>query len=392
VPVDFYTCEAVFNWASHDLDNKITTSGVTVAHSLHCASHNCSCSVPPLPDSTQSDIAIYNSLTSTITIDGKFWEIPAPPLDVALVCSTYGNGIEFESTVGKSLDETWQNASDIWANSTCISYAGFLSSFNDTGQLTSNNWYMYDETIFDFHAVLQNGVCVADEAYSWGFSSLLLLTFCCYTIAFALALIILETDVYWNSRHDRDHQSHSIYTDVLYLAEELKNTFGHNIEDHMQSPKAFERRVERWKQGLRLDIRELPISRWQERRLSRATKRADRKAKTAPTNATEPKVELRNMSSRNHGGSAASDTTYHGLIGRDDGESGFEAGSRSDRRSTSGELAPSFAGMQTSTEGSVHDGTVLEGTVADSSLLGGDVSREADPGRWDLQDRSPRTG
>lgn len=60
-------------------------------------------------------------------------------------------------------------------------------------------------------------------------------------------------------RHDRDHRSHSIYTDVLYLAEELKNTFGHNIEDHMQSPKTFEKRVERWKQGLRLDVRELPL-------------------------------------------------------------------------------------------------------------------------------------
>jgi hypothetical protein len=60
-------------------------------------------------------------------------------------------------------------------------------------------------------------------------------------------------------------------------------------------------------------------------------------------------------------------------------------------RSTSEELAPSLAGMQTSTESSVHDGTLLEDPVAESSLLGGAVSGVAGHAERDSRDRLPRT-
>jgi hypothetical protein len=64
-------------------------------------------------------------------------------------------------------------------------------------------------------------------------------------------------------------------------------------------------------------------------------------------------------------------------------ESSFRAISRSDRGSTSGELVPSLAGTETSTDGSVRDDTVLEDAVAETSLLGGAVSDGAGPARWD---------
>ena len=75
--------------------------------------------------------------------------------------------------------------------------------------------------------------------------------------------------MYWNSRNDREHQSNSIYTDVICLAEELRAMFGATLEDDGQSPKHIERSVEQAKQGLGIDVSELPLSRWQEWRISR---------------------------------------------------------------------------------------------------------------------------
>jgi hypothetical protein len=124
--------------------------------------------------------------------------------------------------------------------------------------------YMHGDSLFNATTIKKEGRCVVDDAYSWGFSSLLLLTFCCYTMAFALGLILLQTDVYWHSRHDRDHQSYSIYTDVLFLAEELRAVFGNNTKDHMASPKLFRKKAESTKQGVRLEVSTLPLSRAEE--------------------------------------------------------------------------------------------------------------------------------
>jgi hypothetical protein len=356
----------------------------TTARSLECASHNCSCSAPVLlPSGKAGNLNLVSSLStfftsavSTITIDGHFWDLHAPLLSV---------GLKAYISDRNQTPSHPQDAKDFWSGS----HAGantVISTIDhrlDDGDivLLYNDIRLLDSTI------IGNSRCIAEDAYSWGYSSLLLLTFCCYTIAFILALILLQTDVYWNSQHDRDHRSHSIYTDVLYLAGELKNTFGQDIEDHMESPKAFDKKVGNWKQGLCLGVHELPPSRWQEWRQSRAKKRTDRKVKVAPANATDPPLELRNLSSRDHGGTGVNDTAYHGLIGGDGGESSFKAVHRSDHGSTSGGLAPSLAGMQTSTEGSVHDGTVFEDPVAERSLLEGDVSGGTDRERWGSQDR-----
>jgi hypothetical protein len=189
-------------------------------------------------------------MTSTIVINGQARNLSAPPLNIKV--RTY---VDYDFRV-EPPDDSWQSASEFWSNTGASPWQWFEWI---VGQDSMDPLYTYNDVLIEEPTVEKTGRCIAEDAYSWGFSSLLLLTFCCYTIAFALALILLQTDIYWNSRHDRDHRSHSIYTDVLYLAEELKNTFGHNIEDHMQSPKTFEKRVERWKQSLRLDVRELPL-------------------------------------------------------------------------------------------------------------------------------------
>ena len=359
-----------------------TGTRTSAAHTFDCSIYDCSCSLPVL---SRSDfhVDIVGNMTSTITIGGEFRRLPAPSLEIGL--KTFSSGPISFPNLTTIRDGT---ARDRWSG---FRTELFANSYTFVDGVYQEPYYMFNETALEVEALKRDGRCIAEDAYSWGFSSLLLLTFCCYTIAFALALILLQTDVYWNSRHDRNHQSHSIYTDVLYLAEELKKTFGQNIEDHMQSPKAFEKQVGKWKQGLRLGVLELPPSRWQERRLSLTTRRATRKARKESPRAVEPTIELQNMSSPSDGGSTAADTAYHGLIGGEGTESGFDAVSRSDRRSTSGELAPSFASIQRSMEGSGHGEMVLEDPVAESSLLGGDVSGGVGPAGWDSRDRLPRT-
>lgn len=204
-------------------------------------------------------------VTSNITIDGKLWELPAPPLTLGLATWIYNSPRHDPAT-------TLDNSIDFWAEATTFPYLG---TFNFNDQQSSNiDVYWNNGTVLDARTIQHTGRCVSDDAYQWGFSSLLPLTFCSATIAFAVVLLLLQIDIYWNSRSNRSHQSHSLYADALYLAEELKAAFSRALKDTAPSPEALRRKVERRKQGLRLDVDELPMSRWQERRLSRAASRA----------------------------------------------------------------------------------------------------------------------
>ena len=362
IPTDHFTCKTIWKSIKYELSvSSLPTSDRTTARSLKCPTYDCSCSAAALHYSALPD-DIASNMTSTIVIGGQLYKLPAPPLDIGLrSLSTTPNGTD-----------ALQNVTDFWRRGKTTIYSHTFFPLNET--YSEPPLYLFNETSLGEDAIKKDGRCVAAEAYSWGFSSLLLLTFCCYTIAFALALILLQTDVYWNSRYDRGHQSHSIYTDVIYLAEGLKNTFGQNIEDHMLSSKAFDKRVQNWKQGIRVDVRGLPLSRWQEWRLSRATERADRKAKSATTNAIDSTLELRDLSSRNLEGSTRLDTAYRELMGGDGDESSLQVDLGPDRRFTTGELAPSLGDVQASTEGSV-----LEGSIYGDAAQGHAVREELGP-------------
>ena len=70
------------------------------------------------------------------------------------------------------------------------------------------------------------GVCLPSKEYVWGFSSLMLFTFCMLTVAVLLLLIVLHYDAYFNSMADRYKFQISPYRDVLDLAEELRSHYG----------------------------------------------------------------------------------------------------------------------------------------------------------------------
>lgn len=119
--------------------------------------------------------------------------------------------------------------------------------------------FAYEGTPYDEAEIKLSGRCIADKTYSWGFSSLLLLTFCSCTLVFVVILILLETDVYWNSRHDRLNQQFSIYLDIIFLAEELKTICGPGAGDLLAQ--VIDKKTNCCKRGVCLENYALPSSR-----------------------------------------------------------------------------------------------------------------------------------
>jgi len=97
----------------------------------------------------------------------------------------------------------------------------------DQGGWPQTTWLAYDNNIsYTASDILERGKCLPADDYIWGFSSLMLFTFCMITIAVALILITLHYDAYFNSAADRYRLSISPYRDVLDLAEELRAHYG----------------------------------------------------------------------------------------------------------------------------------------------------------------------
>jgi hypothetical protein len=265
--IDYFTCLGLFEWVLFEhyiLDDKARSN--TTSYSLSCTRHKCSCSINGLePAGLYYSDQIFASTKSSIDINGKLWDLPAPPLEIGLATETD----TIFSAQKPPIKPKFDNASDIWRGSVGhIPSSNASTSFQFADSHSEQRVvYWSNGTVVSEDIVKKTGTCISDKAYAWGFSSLILLTFCSYTIAFAIALILLQTDVYWNSRYDRKHQAYSIYTDVLYLAEELKATFGHKVEDHLQSPSKLSKQVGHWKPGLQLKVDGLNMSRWEEWRL-----------------------------------------------------------------------------------------------------------------------------
>jgi hypothetical protein len=309
---DYYTCLGVILSVIY-----LETIDKTTDYYLKCARHECSCSAREVPDPQYSDFKGYDEfilarrlnisavMTSNISINGTLWELPAPPLMIGLASFTTG-------IYSRSIDSTTNTSMNCWKGAEVQGVEQPTFLFSDSSE-APNTAYWNNGTMFDEDTIKRTGRCISEDAYSWGFSSLLLLTFCCFTIVFALTLILLQTDVYWNSRHDRSHQTHSVYTDVLYLAEELKASFGGNIKDNARSPVAFGKEVERQKLGLRLEVDGLPLSRWHERSLTKAANAAMRKGRAALEHADDLAHELRSLRSGNGEPLAAPATEYKAL-------------------------------------------------------------------------------
>lgn len=192
-------------------------------------------------------------MTSNITLDGELWAIGPPLLNIS---GTMRVGFMPDLDANISSAESFFNGTA----SRSFSSNGYVSTV-DWHSVGSIAKYGYNDLGVEEQFVKDTGRCIADEAYSWGFSSLLLLTFCSSTLLFALVLILLQTDVYWNSRSDRDPQYYSIYSDILWLAKELSFHLGTDLD--ALSSKGLEKRVENDREGIVLEADNLRLSRYQ---------------------------------------------------------------------------------------------------------------------------------
>lgn len=191
---------------------------------FECPAGDCSFAVPPSAE-------ITNDVASNFSINGRSFSL-AHPLNISLQNATtdaiVGNTLgPFETTPG-------------------LFYA--IGNFSVT-----QSW------------VQQNSYCVSLNEYQWGFSSLLLFTFCIFTILFTITLAVLHWELYCYSRSDRIDQPPSIYHDILELADELRSRLGNDVEE--MSVKELERRVKSYQGGLTVQSDKLPLSRKQEREL-----------------------------------------------------------------------------------------------------------------------------
>ncbi|KAL1582392.1 hypothetical protein WHR41_08894 [Cladosporium halotolerans] len=191
-------------------------------------------------------------MTSNITLNTELWTIGPPLLNIS---GTMRVGFMPDLDANISSAESFFNGTGgrFFSN-------GYVSTV-DWRSVGSISNYGYNGLGVEVDFVKDTGRCIADEAYSWGFSSLLLLTFCSSTLLFALVLILLQTDVYWNSHSDRDPQHYSIYSDILWLAKGLSFHLGTDLDS--LSPKDLEKRVENDRMGIVVEVDELRLSRYQ---------------------------------------------------------------------------------------------------------------------------------
>jgi hypothetical protein len=111
----------------------------------------------------------------------------------------------------------------------------------------------------NFYNIKSSSHCLTDTRYSWGFSLQLLLTFAIYTFLFALALAILQVEVYWQGQWHRLNQPYSIYSDILAIASSLEAKFGSDVRDI--PVRDLEGKISGHRGGIRLQTDGLPLSR-----------------------------------------------------------------------------------------------------------------------------------
>lgn len=163
-------------------------------------------------------------------------------------------------------------ASEIWSNKAFEVGVSKNATTTRTGAYdTSFPSLAYDNILVNQSSVIDTGRCISQKAYSWGFSSLLLLTFCCDTILFATILLSLEVDIYRHGRSPTHEDTQNIYHDVLFLADQLRSRFGDDASS--LSSKALRSKVANDKMGIGLEVAEQPLSLRQLSDFSLATER-----------------------------------------------------------------------------------------------------------------------
>ena len=90
--------------------------------------------------------------------------------------------------------------------------------------------YVYGNQTLSQDYIRQNAICQPLNEYQWGFSFLLLFTFCLATLLILGILLLLQHDVYLNSTTNETKEGPSVYRDALDLAAMLKAKLGDEVQ------------------------------------------------------------------------------------------------------------------------------------------------------------------
>lgn len=101
--------------------------------------------------------------------------------------------------------------------------------------------------------------CLPSDSYQWGFSSLMLLSFCIATILFVCIVAALRRSNERHSRAMRYKQHFSVYRDALDVSLALRSLGDQDVEE--MSAKDLDEYIGQRKPSLRLDIDDLLPSR-----------------------------------------------------------------------------------------------------------------------------------
>ena len=166
----------------------------------------------------------YPQLENTINLFGRTIDLQDNPLQIAVHDSA--SGAQFHQTGD----------------------AGFGTQYFSTGDKLVTGSY-----------INSNSSCQPSGTYVWGFSFLMLFTFCVLTIIFTFVLSCVYADTYWNSKADLYEHPASIYRDILDLAREIKHILGEDGDN--LSTKELNQKIERNTTSVQLETDALLPSR-----------------------------------------------------------------------------------------------------------------------------------
>ncbi|KJY01019.1 hypothetical protein TI39_contig305g00001 [Zymoseptoria brevis] len=172
----------------------------------------------------RSGIEANGTLRSNDTVYGDVWSGTCAPTEVSDLF-----------TIDWLFNQTPPNSR---LASTYASRYGALGWRNcTTSEITIANYLYMDENgkILDEHWLQKLFRCQTLETYQWGFSSLLLFTFCMATTIFLTVLLTLNLDIYLNSQVNRMHQDFSLHRDILDYAGEVQAEVDRDKADSMPS-------------------------------------------------------------------------------------------------------------------------------------------------------------
>ena len=213
----------------------------------------------------------FNRTRDSLPLQQNITDPQTPPtwsLQIWPRNATWGELRHFPTLEDCCLDSTIVVQNTTYNLNTSIKFEYNIDSQGNANFATKYIWDDRNTTALgvDLAAI---GICLPSKEYVWGFSSLMLFTFCMLTVAVLLLLIVLHYDAYLNSMADRYRLQISTYRDVLDIADELRSHYGEaevssmsttELDKAMQKDPAtiglettilHKTRAARWKQGRR---------------------------------------------------------------------------------------------------------------------------------------------